>query len=45
MDVPTEFRGIGMRIEDDVLIQSSNSVEVLTQKCVKEIVDLENLAK
>lgn len=34
-DVPKEFRGIGIRIEDDVLITSDSSVEVLTQRCEK----------
>lgn len=38
-DVPTEFRGIGVRIEDDVLIKNG-SVEILTNKCVKEINEL-----
>ncbi len=35
-DVPEEFRGIGIRIEDDVLIASDSSVEVLTEKCIKD---------
>lgn len=35
-DVPEEFRGIGIRIEDDVLISSDNSVEILTEKCIKD---------
>lgn len=35
-DVPEEFRGIGIRIEDDVLITSDSTVEVLTEKCVKD---------
>lgn len=34
-DVPKEFRGIGIRIEDDILITSESSVEVLTQRCEK----------
>ncbi|XP_073828850.1 xaa-Pro aminopeptidase 3 [Musca autumnalis] len=44
-DVPQEFRGIGIRIEDDILINSDNKVEVLTSACHKEISDLENLHK
>lgn len=35
-DVPEEFRGIGIRIEDDVLIASDHTVEVLTEKCIKD---------
>lgn len=41
--VPKEFRGIGIRIEDDVLRTENNSIENLTQKCVKnrdELIDL-----
>ncbi|XP_067640634.1 xaa-Pro aminopeptidase 3 [Eurosta solidaginis] len=42
-DVPKEFRGIGIRIEDDVLITSDNAVEVLTAECVKEREEIENI--
>ncbi|XP_049312515.1 xaa-Pro aminopeptidase 3 isoform X1 [Bactrocera dorsalis] len=42
-DVPKEFRGIGIRIEDDVLITSDNNVEVLTAECVKEREEVENI--
>ncbi|XP_036318528.1 xaa-Pro aminopeptidase 3 isoform X2 [Rhagoletis pomonella] len=42
-DVPKEFRGIGIRIEDDVLITSDHNVEVLTAECVKERREIENL--
>ncbi|KAJ6637107.1 Xaa-Pro aminopeptidase 3 [Pseudolycoriella hygida] len=35
-DVPEEFRGIGIRIEDDVLVTSDNNIEVLTKACVKD---------
>ncbi|VVC92438.1 unnamed protein product [Leptidea sinapis] len=38
--VPPEFRGLGIRIEDDVLITSSGPV-VLTNTCVKEVDDIE----
>ncbi|XP_073947467.1 xaa-Pro aminopeptidase 3-like [Choristoneura fumiferana] len=38
--VPPEFRGIGIRIEDDVLITDSEPV-VLTESCVKEVHDIE----
>ncbi|MDC0423059.1 aminopeptidase P family protein [Methylophilaceae bacterium] len=39
-DTPKEFWGIGVRIEDDVLINKNNPV-VLTEKAPKEISDLE----
>ncbi|XP_053949572.1 xaa-Pro aminopeptidase 3 [Anastrepha ludens] len=42
-DVPKEFRGIGIRIEDDVLITSDNNVEVLTAECIKERAEIENM--
>lgn len=44
-DVPKEFRGIGLRIEDDILITDDMKVEVLTKNCVKELVELEALIK
>ena len=44
-DVPEEFRGIGIRVEDDILITNDNKVEVLTAACTKEVEDLENLHK
>lgn len=37
---PVEFRGIGVRIEDDVLV-TGGAPEVLTAECVKEIHDIE----
>ncbi len=40
--VPKKFRGIGIRIEDDVLVTKTGS-EVLTQYCPKEIEDIEAL--
>ena len=42
---PPEFHGIGIRIEDDVFIEKNNKFTVLTQKCPKEIVDIEKIAK
>jgi len=39
-DVPAEYRGIGIRIEDDVAITDSGN-EVLTAMCPKEIDELE----
>lgn len=38
--VPEEFRGIGIRVEDDVLITDGEPV-VLTEACVKEVDDIE----
>jgi Xaa-Pro aminopeptidase len=40
--VPEEFRGIGIRIEDDVLITATGN-EVLTASIPKEIADVERL--
>jgi len=40
--VPEEFRGIGVRIEDDVVITPDNPL-VLTGSCPKEVEDIENL--
>ncbi|XP_037936911.1 xaa-Pro aminopeptidase 3 [Teleopsis dalmanni] len=45
IDVPKEFRGIGLRIEDDVLITANKSVEVLTSSCIKDRSDIELLFK
>ncbi len=39
-DVPAEYRGIGIRIEDDVLVTASG-FEVLTGDAPKEIADIE----
>ncbi|XP_035893468.1 xaa-Pro aminopeptidase 3 [Anopheles stephensi] len=36
LDVPSEFRGVGLRIEDDVLIKPEKEIEVLTRDCVKD---------
>lgn len=40
--VPVELRGVGMRIEDDVLLGESG-IEVLTEHCPKQIDDVERL--
>jgi Xaa-Pro aminopeptidase len=42
LSAPAEFRGIGIRIEDNILVTSFNH-ENLTERCPKEITDLENL--
>lgn len=39
-DVPAEYRGIGIRIEDDVLVTATGS-EVLTGEAPKEIAEIE----
>jgi len=36
------YRGIGIRIEDDVLI-TENGPDVLTAECPKEVEDIEKL--
>lgn len=41
---PPEFHGLGIRIEDDVLIRENGPL-VLTRSCPKEIADMEFLAK
>lgn len=42
-DVPPEFRGIGVRIEDDILMKHGGGIEVLTKNCIKEISELKQL--
>ncbi|CRK89593.1 CLUMA_CG003262, isoform A [Clunio marinus] len=39
-DVPEEFRGLGLRIEDDVLVTPNMKIEILTSQCAKETADL-----
>jgi Xaa-Pro aminopeptidase len=39
---PSKYHGLGVRLEDDVLITASGPV-VLTAGCPKEIDDIENL--
>ncbi|XP_020627393.1 probable Xaa-Pro aminopeptidase 3 [Orbicella faveolata] len=41
-NVPERYRGIGIRIEDDVLI-TENGPDVLTAECPKEVEDIERL--
>lgn len=43
LDVPKEFRGIGIRIEDDILIGQDGNVHVLTNECVKGIEETQRL--
>lgn len=45
-NVPEEFRGIGVRIEDDLLVVSQNeklTCEVLSEACPKKVEDIEAL--
>ena len=39
-DAPSDYRGIGIRIEDDILV-TANGCEVMTAQCPKEIEELE----
>ncbi|XP_012288232.1 probable Xaa-Pro aminopeptidase 3 isoform X2 [Orussus abietinus] len=41
---PVEFHGLGIRIEDDILLRSDGPI-VLTKNCPKEIQDIEQLVK
>jgi Xaa-Pro aminopeptidase len=42
LEVPEQFRGIGVRIEDDILITDGDP-DVLTADCVKSVADVEAL--
>lgn len=43
-EIPKKYRGIGIRIEDDVLVTKNGCIN-LTEKMVKEIKDIENMMK
>lgn len=43
-NVPRDFQGLGVRIEDDVLISRDGPV-VLSAMCPKSVYDIENLVK
>lgn len=38
-----EFRGLGVRIEDDILIDNTSNVENLTSSCPKSVDQIENI--
>lgn len=40
---PSHFHGLGIRIEDDILVTENDS-EVLTKNCPKEVAEIETLA-
>ena len=41
---PKHFQGIGVRVEDDIVVGKSNDEIInLTSGCVKEIADIESL--
>lgn len=40
---PKEFHNLGIRIEDDILIQDSGP-KILSHNCPKEVNDIESLA-
>ncbi|XP_026462599.1 xaa-Pro aminopeptidase 3-like [Ctenocephalides felis] len=42
LDVPEQFRGLGVRIEDDILVTNQGPM-ILTHYCAKEIADVEKL--
>lgn len=41
---PKEFHGLGLRIEDDILI-TETGIEVLTQSCPKTISEIESIMR
>ncbi|XP_070167671.1 xaa-Pro aminopeptidase 3 [Polyergus mexicanus] len=43
LHAPSHFHGLGIRIEDDILV-TENGSEVLTKNCPKEIAEIETLA-
>lgn len=44
-EYPPQFRGLGIRIEDDILIGSNGSYEIISSSVPKEIEEIESLLK
>ena len=44
LSLPKEYRGIGIRIEDDILVTNNEPI-ILSVKCPKEVDDVEKVSK
>lgn len=43
-EIASEFRGMGIRIEDDILI-TNNEPHILTKSCPKSVEEIERIMK